>query len=150
MKHFIFFTACVFLASCDFVDIFGDGSGRWHLRRGAVVFYGDSSSVQIPDTVRAGEPFEVSATTFGSGCTRAAGMRVALQNRKAVLTPIDSSYSPGPNEACTMEQRVLNHRAELAFSEAGEALVIVKGAARGNDAGSEEVARFQYELAVVR
>ena len=49
-----------------------------------------------------------------------------------------------------MEQRVLNHRAELAFSEAGEALVIVKGAARGNDAGSEEVARFQYELAVVR
>lgn len=151
MKPLLLFTLCAVFAGCNLLDMFGDDAGSWRIQPGAIVFYGDSSSVELPDTVRAGESFEVSATTFGSGCTRAAGMRVDVQGVGAVLTPMDSVYTPGPHEACTMELRELSHRAAITISSVGEAGIVIRGITRGPGTAAEgEDVTIRGSVTVVR
>ena len=123
-------------------------AGSWSVHPGALLFYGDTSEVELSaDTVRAGEPVRVSATTFGGGCTRAAGMRRAeMGGGKAVLTPMDSLYTPRPNEACTMILKVLPHSTEVSFEESGIARIVIEGIQHRS--GSEEQVRLERTVFV--
>ena len=123
-------------------------AGSWRVQPGALVFYGDTSETELSaDTVRAGEPVRVSATTFGGGCTRPAGMRIEeVRGRKVVLTPMDSLYTPRPNEACTMILKVLPHSAEVSFEEPGAARIVIEGIQRRS--GSEEQVRLERTVFV--
>ena len=137
---------CGLLAGSDDED---EVSG-WAVRPGAIVFYGDTSAVELSaDTVRVGQPLRVSATTFGGGCTRAAGMRTGVRGLQAALTPLDSVYTPGPNEGCDDILIALEHSVEVAFERAGEARVVIRGVEQGpGTRGSEEV-RLERTVVVV-
>ena len=127
-----FLAGCLSLGGCGLLSDSHDEGGRWEVQPGDVVFYGDTSAVELAsDTVRAGAPLHVSATTFGNGCTRPAGMRAEVRGLEAILTPLDSVYVPGPNEACTLILNVLDHRADVAFERAGEARIVIQGMGRG-------------------
>lgn len=136
------------LGGCNVTENVGEDPGRWTVESGVLVFYGDTSDVDLAaDTVQTGEQLRVRATTFGNGCVRGSGMRTEVEGRRAVLTPLDSVYSPGPNEACTDELKVIRHTGEVSFKRAGAARVVIQGKRQGRDIdGSEDI---QLERTVV-
>lgn len=146
-----FIAGILLLGACNLFNDFSDNSSRWQVRPGAIVFYGDTSAVGLAaDTVQAGVPLRVSATTFGGGCTRPAGMNVEVHGLEAVVMPLDSVYTPGPNEACTMELNEFDHSAEVIFEQAGEGRIVVQGVKRGPDVDeSGEVVRLARTVVVV-
>ena len=147
---FALFTGCLVLSGCNLIADSGEDPSGWHVEPGAIIFYGDTSAVELTaDTVRVGASLRIGATTFGGGCTRKAGMRVEVHDFRAVLTPLDSVYTPGPNEACTDELKRISHRAEVVFARVGEAHVVVQGIGRGPDFGGVEKVQLERTVAVV-
>lgn len=142
--------ALLLFSGCQFLDGSGEDRSGWEVQPGAIVFHGDTSTVTLAaDTVQVGQPLRVTATTFGDGCAHAAGMRAEVNGLSAVLTPLDSAYTPRPNEACTLELKEMNHRADVTFATPGDARVVIRGVGRGpRFEGSEEV-RFERAVVVV-
>lgn len=78
-----------------------------------------------PDTVEAGEPFEVMTHTVGtSGCWRSDGQSVAAAGRTVVLEPYDSHSG---SEVCTEALVFLAHSSTVVLSEVGEWTLRVDG-----------------------
>jgi hypothetical protein len=74
-------------------------------------------------------------------------MSVYTNGLRAVFTPLDSVYTPGPTEACTMILKEMTRSAEITFERAGEASIVIEGIGEGPSVdGSEEV---HLERAVV-
>lgn len=142
------FVGFVLLSGCHIVGNGDEDRGQWTVESGALVFYEDTSSVELAaDTVQVGEPLRIRATTFGGGCTRGAGAHAEAEGLRAAFTPLDSVYTPGPGEACTQELNVITHTAEVSFKRAGVARVVIEGVRQEQDVdGSEEV---QLERRVV-
>jgi hypothetical protein len=78
-----------------------------------------------PDTVAAGEAFEVMTHTVGpSGCWRSDGQTVTTAGRVVVVRPYDSHSG---SEACTEVLLFLAHSATLVLTEPGEWILRVDG-----------------------
>jgi hypothetical protein len=80
--------------------------------------------ITAPDTVTAGQPFQVTITTTGaSGCWRAAGAEKAVQGNLATITPFDRVEG----EVCTGALVSLPRSVELRFDTRGEATIRAYG-----------------------
>ncbi|HEY0036122.1 MAG TPA: hypothetical protein VGB66_05505 [Longimicrobium sp.] len=80
--------------------------------------------ITAPDTVTAGQPFQVTITTVGpSGCWRADGAEKAVQGNLATITPFDRVEG----ELCTGALVSLPRSVELRFDTRGEATIRVYG-----------------------
>jgi hypothetical protein len=95
-------------------------------------FFGDVTTVTLPQSARVREPVKVAATAFGGGCVSQAGTEASVSGPVAEVRPLRSENSD-PDTFCTMELRIFEHTAVLRFSEPGEALVRVIGIARPGD-----------------
>jgi hypothetical protein len=80
--------------------------------------------ITAPDTVTAGQPFQVTITTTGpSGCWRAAGAEKAVQGNLATITPFDRVEG----EVCTAALVGLPRSVEVRFDTRGEATIRAYG-----------------------
>lgn len=91
---------------------------------------GAPSAAAVPHTVRAGVPFEVQVTTYGSGsCTRPDGAAVRVAGLVAEVTPYDREPKRG---ACTDDIKAYPRPAAVRFDAPGPAVVRVIGRASRN------------------
>ena len=105
---------------------------------------GAPSAAAVPDTVRAGVPFEVRVTTYGSGsCTRPDGAAVRVAGLVAEVTPYDREPTRG---ACTDDIAAYPRPAAVRFDVPGQAVVRVIGRASRN---SDSTVTAEARLVVV-
>jgi hypothetical protein len=80
--------------------------------------------ITAPDTVTAGQPFQVTITTTGpNGCWQAAGAEKAVQGNLATITPFDRVEG----EICTQALASLPRTVELRFDTRGQATIRAYG-----------------------
>ena len=111
------------VAACD-----GDPSGpRDVARLGILEFHGESRNVvTAPDTVEAGEVFDVTVLTYGGGCDRKGETRVEEIDGSVVITPIDV-FAEGEDVVCPSSLRRFEHTARVTFGEPGTGEIRVRG-----------------------
>lgn len=101
--------------------LLGPGETR---RLGVIDFYQDPVVIAVPDTVQAGAAFEVSVRTYGGGCITKGDTETQVEGLTAEVRPYDLHSGA---EVCTDELRIFDHRATLAFEQAGLAEVRFHG-----------------------
>jgi len=103
----------------------GQGSGlAWERQPGPDDLTAEEVLV-APDTVEAGEAFQVTTYTIGpGGCWRSDGQTVSTNERIVVLRPHDSHSGA---EICTDALFFLAHGSTLVLTEAGEWTLRVEG-----------------------
>ena len=81
----------------------------------------DGEAITAPDTVRAGEPFEVTVTTQGGGChERADGVEVREHREGVELRPYDLVSVPvGEGAGCTYILKHLPRTTVVTLDEPG-------------------------------
>jgi hypothetical protein len=92
-----------------------------------------NDTLVAPDTVLAGEDFQVTITTTGSGCERAADTGVIVSEDGAAVMVYDFTKATHPGVACTMILKRLRHKVTLRFTKRGRALIRVWGRRVGSD-----------------
>lgn len=104
---------------------FGQGSGlAWERQPGPDDLTAEEVLV-APDTVEAGEAFQVTTYTVGpGGCWRSDGQTVSTTERTVVLRPHDSHSGA---EVCTAALFFLDHGSTLVLTETGEWTLRVEG-----------------------
>ncbi|HZG44175.1 MAG TPA: hypothetical protein VEY93_14600, partial [Longimicrobium sp.] len=119
-------------AACDMPATFEPGPdaqrhvGIVEWSRSSVQTFADPAMgvITAPDTVTAGQPFQVTITTAGpSGCWRAAGAEKAVQGNLATLTPFDRVL----DGICTQAVVSLPRSVEVRFDVRGQATLRVYG-----------------------
>lgn len=85
---------------------------------------GLSEQVQVPASARAGQPFTVSVTTWGSSCRRTAPAEVSRIGLQADVTVYDLNPVGGP---CDRAIRPMEHVVELRFPQPGTATIHIHG-----------------------
>jgi heat shock protein HslJ len=91
--------------------------------------------VTTPENVVTGEDFEVTITTFGSGC-EAAGPASAIQTLEgATIFVYDETTATHPGVVCTTILKQLPHTVTLRFDEPGEKLLRIWGRRMAPEAG---------------
>jgi hypothetical protein len=83
--------------------------------------------VTMPETVQAGEAFDITITTFGGGCDSAGETAVLLTPNTAAVMVYDITTATRPDVICPAVLRRLPHTATLQFDEPGEALIQIWG-----------------------
>jgi hypothetical protein len=79
--------------------------------------------IEAPSTVRAGQSFSITVSTFGNSCVSAAGADVVVQGLVATITPYDV-ISGG---TCLDYLKAYPRTLELRFGQAGRATILVNG-----------------------
>lgn len=87
----------------------------------------EATPVLAPSSVSAGERFEVTITTTGSGCDRLGDTGILQGERDAVIYVYDFTSANRPGVACTMIFKHLTRKVPLAFSQPGEVVIRVWG-----------------------
>ena len=93
-------------------------------RPGVIEFYSDPVQIEVPESVAAGEPFEVSVRTYGGGCILQDRTDVEGSGMVADVRPYDRHVSA---PICTTELRLFNHTATVTFPERGTGRIRVHG-----------------------
>jgi len=97
-------------------------------RRVAIIRqFGDPVVVDVPATMKAGEPATVGVTTYTGGCITEDTTVVDVHARTADVVPFQRVYQPKPNEACATELQVSHREVDVVFAEPGSATVNVFG-----------------------
>ena len=99
-----------------------------------LALYGDTTTVQLPASIRVGEVTTVRFTSFGGGCIVQDRTEASVSGLSAEVRPYrrEPSQLP-PYTACTADLRVDENVAELRFAEPGHARVRIVGLARPGD-----------------
>lgn len=84
-------------------------------------------TVVAPETARAGQEFQVTITTIGSGCEEQGDEGVILGNRIANIHVYDFTTATKPGVACTLIFKQFKHTVTLSFAETGTANIRVWG-----------------------
>ena len=108
--------------------------GSAERRPALLVYYGDTTAVELAASVRVGEVAIVRFTSFGGGCvsqdmTEAAVSGLTAEVRAYRREPRELP----PNTASTAELRIDQNVTELRFAELGHAHVRIVGLARPGD-----------------
>src|SRR5512145_3230311 len=74
-----------------------------------------SDVIKAPETVQAGEDFEITITTFGGGCDRAGDSGVLLTKNSATVMIYDFTSATHPDVICTQVLKRLTHTVTLRF-----------------------------------
>ena len=83
--------------------------------------------LKAPKTVRAGEDFKITITTFGGGCDREGGTSVVITTTGASVMVYDFTAATHPGIICTAIIKRLPHTVILRLEKPGEALIRVWG-----------------------
>lgn len=96
---------------------------------GTINFYGEPVQVEVPSSVRQGQPFVVTVVTYGGGCIGKGETKVEGKALRAEVRPYDYDISPTLpiNGTCTTELRHYEHTATLRFVEVGTAEIVFYG-----------------------
>jgi hypothetical protein len=94
---------------------------------------GAKDALVAPSNVMAGEDFQVTITTIGSGCEREADTGVIVSENGATVMVYDYTTATHPGVACTMILKHLRHTVTLRFTKRGKALIQVWGRRVGSD-----------------
>lgn len=89
--------------------------------------YGTKEVLLAPDSVRAGEEFQVAITTFGGGCDRRGDASVVMSATGASVIVYDFSTATHPSVICTAEVKRLPHSVTLRLEKPGAAVIRVWG-----------------------
>ncbi len=81
---------------------------------------------EIPETVTAGVPFEITVTTGGNSCYRAGETEVAVDGRSAVVTPYDYVRADAWETGCFAILQLFEHKATMVFKEPGIASIVLR------------------------
>lgn len=101
--------------------------GASALRVASVQLYSDPFRVQAPASAVAGQPFDVSVTTYGGGCIGEDTTLVEGRAHGADVVPYQRVYRPAANGGCTMELRITQRQVHVLIAESGEATIRVIG-----------------------
>ena len=93
-------------------------------RPGVIEFYSDPVQIEVPESVAAGQPFDVSIRTYGGGCILQDRTEVERSGMVADVRPYDRHISA---PICTTELRHFNHTATVSFPERGTGRIRVQG-----------------------
>lgn len=94
---------------------------------------GAAADVEVPATVRAGEPLTVQVVTFGNGCNAVGGTDVVVRALEADVLPWDLDHSSEKVD-CPDLLRTFRHSATVRFEQPGTATVRVNGRRLPGDA----------------
>jgi hypothetical protein len=94
---------------------------------------GANDALVAPAAVMAGEYFQVTITTIGSGCEREGDTGVIVSEDSAAVMVYDFTKATHPGVACTMILKHLRHTVTLRFTKRGKALIRVWGRRVGSD-----------------
>lgn len=86
---------------------------------------GESDSIVIPASVRAGSKFDITIKTGGNGCSSMGDTGVVLGEQSADIFVYDLTSATKPGTMCTMIFKQFDHKARLKFSQKGEAVIRV-------------------------
>ena len=86
-----------------------------------------------PDTVQAGQEFQITVTTSGGGCERIGDTGVLTTDNSATVMVYDFTSATQPGVACTMIFKRMPHTVPLRFTKPGDAIIRVWGRRIGND-----------------
>jgi hypothetical protein len=97
------------------------------------IFDLQQDTVTVPATVRAGQEFPVTITTFGGGCERKGDEGVILSENGATMMVYDFTTATRPGVPCTTILNRFTHTVTLRFTQPGQALIQVWGRRVGPD-----------------
>lgn len=81
--------------------------------------------ISLPDTVNAGEAFQVGIVTYGGGCHRKGEVEKIWTGGGVTLTPYD--YRNERRRDCSIDIQAFDHVAEVTFTEPGVGIVRIQG-----------------------
>jgi hypothetical protein len=93
-------------------------------KAGILEYYDQPVVVTAPDSVHAGQAFDVTIRTYGDGCYSQGETPVAVQGSVAQLSPFDLRSTRGN---CPAVVQTFDHHASVTFSALGTAQVVVAG-----------------------
>jgi predicted RNA-binding protein with TRAM domain len=110
-----------------------DGTPQEARVPGIVDFGGEGTKgvLSAPETVRVGEAFKMTITTFGSGCEREGDTNVVMTATGAVVMVYDFTAATHPGVICTAVIKRMPHTVTLRFEKPGEALIQIWGRRAG-------------------
>lgn len=88
------------------------------------MFFPDDPSIEVPDSVDAGVPFEIRVRTYGDGCTGPGPTEVVVTPDATVVSPYNF-HDGGP--ICDASLTVLPHAASVTLHTPGTARLVVRG-----------------------
>lgn len=96
---------------------------------GIIDFHADGTSgvLTAPDTVQAGEEFQITITTYGGGCERAGDTSVIMADASAAVMVYDFTTATHPGVVCTAILKRMPHDVTLRFAKPGAAVIQVWG-----------------------
>lgn len=104
--------------------------------------------VTAPATINVNTPFEISISTFGSGCERSGGANVRVAGLQADVEVYD--YTTRNLEThCTQELKRLSRSINLQFAESGEARIIIHGVRVGPESSSMDGVPTTLEQTII-
>ena len=119
-----FVPALLILSACDV-----SGGPDWHLRRGVITNFDDSLSLQVPDTIRSGQPATLRVWTHGDRCVLPAYTDQHLTATVLTVEPYDSVLVGDVN--CPSAPCLCSHDVTVLFAQPGDVTLRVVGL--GND-----------------
>lgn len=93
---------------------------------GTVLFHGDTLVVDVPESARVDEPFEVRIRTYGGGCEEMGPTRLDLRSDTVVVTPWERT-SAREGVACADVLKTFDHRASITPLQPGRVIVRFRG-----------------------
>jgi hypothetical protein len=96
-----------------------------------LAFYGDTSTVELPDSARVGETVTLRVSTFGGSCVRPGEVGVVISELHAEVRPYleEPPKDLPPTTVCTAELRIDWRVAHLRFDQPGRASIRIVGLA---------------------
>jgi hypothetical protein len=101
-----------------------------------IIDYSDDRSKDVltaPSVARAGEDFQMTINTFGSGCERGGDTEIIAWESGANVIVYDFTAATRPGIVCTTILKRLPHTITMRFMQPGEALIRVWGRRVGAD-----------------
>ena len=115
---------------------------------GIVDYYADGSAgvITAPATVTAGQPFDITITTFGGGCESAGGGDVVVAGDVATIDVFDWSVA-GPTVSCVAMLKRLPRTVSVTFATPGPATIKVNGQRVGQETPGQPTT-LEHQLTV--
>ncbi len=95
-------------------------------RLGTLLDIGEGLEIDVPDSARVRQAFDIEVKTQGNGCVSFGGTEVEVEGRIVDFRPFDLSPADG-NTVCTQILNVFEHRASVQFDQPGPVTVRIHG-----------------------
>ena len=118
-KIFVLLSAGVILTGCEVFE------AETETDLGVVFVSGTTFHIGIPDTVVAGEPFQVNVLTYGNSCVEFARTEVEREGDFAEIRPYDRRDTE--SDDCVNNNTAIAHPVMLHFGAPGRATVRIVG-----------------------